>query len=66
MFEVLRRILAIPHDACRESAIHGLYHFQKWNAGASTRIIDEFLATALGLRPELIEYAKAAREGKIQ
>jgi uncharacterized protein (UPF0147 family) len=62
---VLRRLLSIPHDACRESALHGLGHWQIYYPQAA-EIIDEFLIQFPGLRLELIEYAHQAREGCIQ
>ena len=64
LFLTLRRILAIPHDACRESALHGIGHW----VGIYPRLaemVDEFLLGAPGLRPELIAYAQRARVGAI-
>jgi hypothetical protein len=65
----MRGILAIPHDAFRESAIHGLGHLardyplhRKQFAG----ILDEFLRRTPNLRPELIAYAQNARLGNVQ
>jgi hypothetical protein len=62
---VLRRILGIPHDACRESALHGLGHWSTAYPDAA-EIIDAFLSTAHGLRPELAAYAERAKAGRIQ
>jgi hypothetical protein len=64
VFAVLTELLAIPHDACRESALHGLGHWTFSNA-KGVAIIDAFLAREGDLRPELIAYAKAARTGCI-
>ena len=65
--EVLRllpRLLAIPHDACRESALHGIGHWQIYYPEL-TSVVDDFLERAPRLRPELVAYARAAREGAI-
>ena len=62
---VLSELVDIPHDACRESALHGLGHLALFNPKA-TAIIDAFLARSHGLRPELIAYAIRAKTGCIQ
>jgi hypothetical protein len=62
---VLAELLEIPHDACRESALHGLGHWALNDPAAKT-VIDAFLARPDGLRPELLAYARAARTGCIQ
>jgi hypothetical protein len=62
--KVLRRLLAIPHDACRESALHGLGHCCDYYPGVAD-IIEEFLTHAANLRPELVAYAKRAKTGRI-
>jgi len=60
---VFQCLLAIPHDACRESALHGLGH---WAFSYSVApIIDAFLAQTPGLRPELAAYARKARDGDV-
>lgn len=64
VFSVLGQLLAIPHDACRESALHGLGHWIFYDA-KGVAIIDAFLAREQNLRPELVAYAKAARTGCI-
>ena len=64
VLSVLGWLLAIPHDACRESALHGLGHMIFRNPNG-VPIIDAFLARERHLRPELITYAKAARTGCI-
>ena len=64
VFAVLGELLAIPHDACRESALHGLGHSIFFTPGGAP-IIDTFLEQNRDLRPELIAYAKAARTGCI-
>jgi hypothetical protein len=69
MIAVLRRILAIPHDACRESALHGIGHLILDHAGNGEglgNLIEEFLRSNPGVRPELAAYAASARRGCIQ
>jgi hypothetical protein len=61
---VLRRLLAIPHDACRESALHGLGHWAIYYPQVA-QMIDEFLRNTPHLRPELVTYAERARTGCI-
>lgn len=60
---VLRRLLTISHDACRESALHGLGEWSPYYP--VTAIIDEFLALTPNLRPELVSYARRAKVGNI-
>jgi hypothetical protein len=59
---VLAEIVDIPHDACRESALHGLGHWARYHPGVSGTI-DRFLEGTKNLRPELVAYAKQARTG---
>ena len=64
----LRRQLTIPHDACRESALHGIGHLRRDYPEYEQRlsgIIDDFLASTPRLRRELIAYAAQARRGEI-
>lgn len=64
--EVLSRILALKSDACQESALHGLGHYQSIRPGKRVeRIIDDFLARNPKLRRELRDYAINAREGAV-
>lgn len=65
VLRVLSQLLSIPHDACRESALHGLGHWQIHYPAAET-IIDEWLARTPGLRPELVSYAERAKVGCVQ
>jgi hypothetical protein len=61
--EVMQQTLALPHDACRESALHGLGH---WHGGYPTEtelIIDTFLGRSEPIREELRDYAQQARQG---
>ena len=64
IFEALRRQLTIPHDACRESALHGIGHWVRTIPQAAG-LVDEFLEANPGLRPELVEYAHKARAGQV-
>jgi hypothetical protein len=61
---ILRVILAIPHDACRESALHGIGHWVRHYPQLAD-MIDQLLSGAPGLRAELIAYAESARAGKV-
>jgi hypothetical protein len=61
---ILRRLLAIPHDACRESALHGLGHWALHYPQAA-EIVDEFLSNTPGLRRELIAYTERAKIGNV-
>ena len=62
---VLRRLLAIPHDACRESALHGISEWSIYYPQVSG-IVEEWLGCAPGLRPELVSYAQLAKVGNVQ
>ncbi len=66
ILEVMRRTLALDHDACREGALHGLGHWHYIAPAVTEAIIDQFLADNPDLRPELRNYALAARSGCIQ
>ncbi len=61
----LQSILALDSAACQETALHGLGHWVRREPRCE-RIIDEYLATGASARPELIDYARAARAGCIQ
>ena|SRR5271165_795267 len=61
----MRSILAIDHDACRESALHGLGHWHQDHAESVENIIDEFLRREPHLQNELREYAQSARIGYV-
>ena len=66
LLDVMRHTLALPHDACRESALHGLGHWHRASPAETADIIDGFLARNEGIRDELRRYALAARCGCIQ
>ena len=60
------QILSLPHDACRESALHGLGHWATAYPAQVVPLIDEFLVNNPNVRPELRRYAESARAGCIQ
>jgi len=66
LLAVMKRALALDSLACQESALHGLGHWQQDYPGVVEQTIDEFLARADGMRPELREYAEYARLGYVQ
>jgi hypothetical protein len=61
----LRVILAIRHDACRESALHGIGHWVRHYPQLAD-MADQLLSVTPGLRPELIAYAESARVGDVR
>jgi hypothetical protein len=65
VLRILTRLLTIPQDACRESALHGISEWQLYYPGAEA-IVDEWLAQTPGLRPELASYAQRAKKGQVQ
>ena len=66
VLSVMEKILLIPHDACRESALHGLGHWKMSYPDRVTKTIDAFLIHNPDLRPELKDYALRARAGRVQ
>ena len=56
-------ILDLDSLACRESALHGLGHWQRRHGDGVVRIIDDFLEAHPGLDPRLVAYARSARCG---
>lgn len=65
VLEVLRRILDIPHDACRESALHGVSEW--WlDYRHVEQVVDDWLARTPDLRPALTQYANLAKIGCVQ
>ena len=66
VLRVLSRLLAIPHDACRESAFsHGISEWQ-FDYPKIQGVVDDFLASTPGLRAELVSYAQRAKVGNVQ
>lgn len=61
---ILKQLLSIPHDACRESALHGISEWQLYYPQIEA-VVDEWLAGTTGLRPELVSYAQRAKIGKV-
>jgi hypothetical protein len=60
----LRAILTIPHDACLESALHGIGHWVPQYPQLAD-VAGELLSGSPGLRPELLAYAESARAGNV-
>jgi hypothetical protein len=65
MLATMERILRLNHDACIESALHGLGHWQHYRPAEAAGIIDSFLASNPNVRPELRTYALEARAGRV-
>lgn len=65
ILDVMGRTLALSSDACRESALHGLGHWQMYYPEVVVSHIDTFLKNQPHLRPELKQYALSARAGCI-
>jgi hypothetical protein len=63
ILSTMDRILQLSSPACRESALHGLGHWQRAYPATVTAIIDSFLDRHLGLSGGLRAYAHAARTG---
>lgn len=63
MVETMGRILALPHAACQEAALHGLGHWRDRAPGRAEALIDAYLSRGRAARPELVAYARAARSG---
>jgi len=64
--EVMRRALLLDNDACRESALHGLGHAKIYYPAEVEKIADGFISANPGMRKDLLLYAQAAREGRVQ
>jgi len=63
MIQAMGAILALPHAACQESALHGLGHWRDRAPDRAGALIDAYLAHRRAARPELVAYARAARTG---
>ena len=63
ILQVLKGILEIPSEACRESALHGLGHWQPRYPEEVQQIVDGFLRANPAISIPLREYAVAARSG---
>ena len=66
VISLLGRVLNIPHQACMESALHGLGHIYDDAPEEVEAVIDAWLRADKTQRPELLTYAKAARVGRVQ
>jgi hypothetical protein len=64
LIATLGTILDVPHDACRESALHGIGHWVTHYPELAD-VVDRFLSGNPSLRPELVAYAKYARAGQV-
>jgi hypothetical protein len=64
LIATLGAILAIPHDACRESALHGIGHWVR-HYPELAGIVDQFLKNNPALPPELVAYARDAKAGNV-
>jgi len=60
---VMENVLDTSHPAIQESALHGLGHWARAYPSVVEPIIDAFIASGADFRPELIAYAKSARQG---
>jgi len=65
LLSVMSKILTLPNDACRESALHGLGHWKERCPTQVDAIVDYFLNSTSDLRPELRTYALKARAGRV-
>ncbi len=61
---VLKQLLLIRHDACRESALHGVSEWAIYYPNVAN-MVDDFLARTPDLRPELVAYAQSAKVGGV-
>lgn len=62
----MERCLALTHQACLEGALHGLGHWQSIYPERVGAVVDRFLRERNDLRPELVCYARRARDGAVQ
>ena len=60
---VMATVLDFESLACAESALHGLGHWHRAYPERVEGLIDGFLATHSGARPELLTYARSTRYG---
>jgi hypothetical protein len=68
LIEIMTRLLSIPHEACRESALHGIGHLFR-DCPACRRsladVVDRFLVKTTDLTTERAEYAECAKVGDV-
>lgn len=65
ILQVMKSILDLASEACRESALHGLGHWHLTYPEEVRRILDEFLGRVPPISDPLREYAIAARSGMV-
>lgn len=65
VIEVLRQILQIDSEACMESALHGLGHWQLYLPNQTEPIVIDFLMNRENISIELRSYAEAALCGQV-
>jgi hypothetical protein len=63
--EVMEFALQLKSDACRESALHGLGHWAYGYPERVQRVIDRFITLNPDARPDLLGYARRAREAGV-
>jgi hypothetical protein len=63
LLSVQRRVLALPSNECKRSALHGLNHLAGSYPVAVAAVVDEFLLNNPNLQEDLRSYADACREG---
>lgn len=65
VLSVLERTLDLPHDACREAALHGLGHWERAYPERVHDAIDRFIWGNRKIPCALRNYAYAARHGDV-
>jgi hypothetical protein len=65
LLDVLSATIRLPNGACVESALHGLGHMGRDARPKASSVIDRWLEESPPVRPDLLAYAKRAREGRI-
>lgn len=66
VIEVLQQILRIDSEACMESALHGLGHWQIFLPQRTEPIVLDFLKSRENISNDLRSYAKGALYGQVQ
>lgn len=65
LLAVMEEILKLEHDACRESALHGLGHWHFNYPQQVEQIVARFLQDHGDIRAALLLYAEKARTGYV-
>jgi hypothetical protein len=63
ILQVMRRILDLESEACRESALYGLGHWHLHYPDEVRQLVDEFLGQDPPMSEPFGDYAMAARSG---